>query len=143
MYRAFYDLALEVERASRSFPGEFSWLRSQMTRSSESVCANMAEGFYAQYSTEYLQSLHRCRREARELLVHVRYATDAGILQPEVLDRWSIRYEDALTQLNNVIRSIARKIAERGKAKPWPAVHEETVDYDPAVPHHPPLTINH
>jgi hypothetical protein len=34
----------------------------------------MTEGFYSQYSTEYLQALYRCRREGQETITHVRYA---------------------------------------------------------------------
>src|SRR5580700_11002193 len=74
VYQAFLALALEVEKVTRNCGPDFRWLRVQMLRSSESVCANMAEGFYTQYSTEYLQALYRCRREARETLTHLSYA---------------------------------------------------------------------
>ncbi|MCK4640133.1 MAG: four helix bundle protein [Candidatus Marinimicrobia bacterium] len=58
-------MALEVEKISRDYGYDFRWLRIQLLRASESVCANMTEGFYSQYSTEYLHSLFYCRREAR------------------------------------------------------------------------------
>src|SRR5271157_725144 len=74
VYQAFLTLALELEKKTRGFGPDFRWLRVQMLRSSESVCANMTEGFYSQYSTEYLQALYRCRREARETMTHVSYA---------------------------------------------------------------------
>ena len=72
VYQAVFDLACEVERATRKYGIDFRWLRAQVLRSSESVCANLAEGFYSQYSTEYLQALYRCRREARETMTHLR-----------------------------------------------------------------------
>jgi four helix bundle protein len=65
VYQLFFAMAIELERVTRGIPTDFRWLRNQFLRSSESVCANMAEGFYSQYSTEYLQSLYRCRKEAR------------------------------------------------------------------------------
>ena len=57
VFQACMALALSIEKNSRAFAPDFKWLRSQMLRSSESVCANMTEGFYSQYSTEYLQAL--------------------------------------------------------------------------------------
>jgi four helix bundle protein len=60
VYQAFLALALEAEKVTRNCGPDFRWLRVQMLRSSESVCANMTEGFYSQYSTEYLQALYRC-----------------------------------------------------------------------------------
>lgn len=118
VFRLFYDLALGVERASRGYPKDFWWLRGQKLRSSESVCANMTEGFYSQYSTEYRQSLFRCRREARETQTHLRYALDVAILDGTVGERLLVSYEEAIQQLNNVIGSIERKISSKGKARP-------------------------
>ena len=65
VYQMFYNIALEVEEITRDYRSDFHWLRIQVLKSSESVCANMMEGFYTQYSTEYLHSLFYCRREAR------------------------------------------------------------------------------
>lgn len=118
VYRAFFDLAAEVETATRSLGRDFQWLRSQALRSSESVCANMSEGFYAQYSTEYLQALYRCRREARETITHLKYGGTVSQLPESAVDGFILRYEDALRQLANLIASIERKIQERGKGKP-------------------------
>jgi four helix bundle protein len=47
VYQAFFGLALEVERITNDCKSEFRWLRGQALRSSESVCANMAEGFFS------------------------------------------------------------------------------------------------
>lgn len=105
-----------------------------MMRSSESICANMSEGFYSQYSIEYLQSLYRCRKEARETKVHIHYAIDVGQLNKTDVDGILTEYDDGLKQLNNLISSIERKIQERGKAKPV-----QSIVKDPEEPY----TINH
>ena len=132
VYRLFYELALKIEKTSRSFRMDFHWLRSQLLRASESVCANMTEGFYSQYSTEYLQSLYRCRREARETITHLNYAKDVGQLSPK--DELLLpTYEDGLHQLGNLIMSIERKIKLHGKSKPMPPL--------PSAINHQPLTI--
>jgi len=135
VYRLFYELALKVETMSRPFRSDFKWLRSQLLRASESVCANMTEGFYSQYSTEYLQSLYRCRREARETLTHLNYAKDTHLLTVGDEKLFS-GYEDALHQLGNLITSIERKIQIHGKSKPMNASPASSIN-------HQPLTINH
>ncbi len=100
-----------------------------MLRSSESVCANTTEGFYSQYSTEYLQALYRCRRKARETMTHVSYAQSTGQLPEDIATELHARYGEALMQLANVAASIERKIRDRGKAKPGSSVKESRAGY--------------
>lgn len=128
VYQHFYNLALKVADCTREFPRDFTWLRIQSLRASESVPANMAEGFYAQYSTEYLQCLFRCRREARETMTHLRYAGDLGLLPPETSISMLKDYESSLEELSRLIASIERKVRSFGKAKPN-AVREEAMMY--------------
>src|SRR5438132_14381871 len=78
--QAFFGLGLEVERITIDCKSEFRWLRGQALRSSESVCANMAEGFFSQYSTEYVQALYICRLAAYYMMTHLRYAADVAHL---------------------------------------------------------------
>jgi four helix bundle protein len=130
VYQLFFALAAEVEQATRGCGPDFRWLRVQVLRSSESVCANMSEGFYAQYSTEYVQSLYRCRREARETLTHLEYGITVRQLEAASVARLLGRYEEALKQLANLIASLERKIQDRGKAKPAAyALREGEVSY--------------
>ncbi len=128
VYQCLYALAIRVEKATRDFPADFRWLRGQVLRSSESVCANLTEGFYAQYSTEYVQSLYRSRREARETKTHLTYARDTGVLVAAVADPIVTEYLDGLKQLAGLIASIERKIQERGKGKPAPGLIKESTD---------------
>ena len=138
VFQRFYELAVEIERATRNFGPDFRWLRVQALRSSESVCANMAEGFYSQYSTEYVQALHRCRREGRETIVHLRYACDTGNLSVAHLGVLEEMGKDALQHLAAVITSIERKIGERSKGKPAaPPVRDDFGVYLPSMPHLP------
>lgn len=118
VYQLFMELAAKVEMVTRDVRPEFRWLRIQMLRSSESACANMTEGFYAQYSTEYLQSLYRSRREARETMTHLEYAHRVSAITPPVAAELSQQYRQALDQLGGLIIAIERKMAERGKGRP-------------------------
>ena len=125
VYPAASKLALDVETQTRDFGPDFRWLRIQCLRSSESVCANMAEGFYSQYSTEYLQALHRCRREARETIAHIRYGLGVKQLDHVVGTGLISEYEDALVQLANLMASIERKMGQYGKTKSNPSTVRE------------------
>jgi four helix bundle protein len=130
VYQLFFALAQEVEQVTRDFGPDFRWLRVQILRSSESVCANLTEGFYAQYSTEYLQALFRCRREGRETTTHLKYGEAVRQLSAETTASLLSRYEEAFRQLANLIASIERKIQERGKGKPGSSVlKEDEVEY--------------
>ncbi len=89
----------------------------------------MTEGFYAQDSTEYLQSLFRCRREARETITHLNYARDVTALEKTVAESLLSQYEAALCQLSSLIASIENKIHLHGKSKPG-VMKEDKVDYN-------------
>lgn len=143
VYQALYNLALDVEKESRGYPSDFRWLRGQKLRSSESVCANMTEGFYSQYSTEYLQSLFRSRREARETQTHLNYARDVGLISTSLVSGFLGRYEDGLHQLNHLIASIERKIESRGKGRPSTGVREESENYTVGTERAAPSPITH
>jgi len=90
----------------------------------------MTEGFYSQYSTEYLQCLFRCRREARETMTHLKYAADVSQLRSDTVSGMLNEYEGALEELSRLIASIERKVRAHGKAKPN-AVREESATYEP------------
>lgn len=150
VYQLLYALALDVERDTRCFGPDFGWLRTQILRSSESAFVNMAEGFYSQYSTEYLQSLFRSRREEKETEKHLKYAQDVGQLALEAAQDLLERYGGAARQVRGLISSIERKISIKGKAKPgYHVVRESGEEYvwrDEEVPSafdHPPSAISH
>jgi len=144
VYQQFYSLAIRIAKCTREYPSDYRWLRNQSLRSSESVPANMTEGFYSQYSTEYLQCLYRCRREARETMTHIKYAGDVHILPREIVEELNSDYENSLGSLSRLIGSIERKARAYGKAKPN-AVKEESPHYgsDSSTINHQPFPINH
>lgn len=85
----------------------------------------MTEGFYSQYSTEYLQALCRCRREAHETKLHIKYAVDTAQISAEAGRQLLEGYEKAVAQLGGLIGSIEKKIGDRGKTKPTPYLAKE------------------
>jgi len=141
VFQLFFAVAVEIEAITRGFPADFRWLRTQLLRSSESVAANMTEGFYSQYSSEYLQALFRCRREARETATHIEYAKAVGLLTAPTVAAILARNEDGLRQLSSLIASVESKMAARGKDKSRSACvaeeREEYADLTREMPDHP------
>ena len=131
VFQDLFRLAVDAERITKRYHADFRWLRSQTLRASESACANLTEGFYTQYSTEYLQALYRSRREARETMTHLRYALEIGRLDEDSTAVMLDRYRSALKQLAGLIASIERKIRDRGKSKSFSLIG------------HRPLTMGH
>ena len=131
VYQLFYKLALDVEKVTRAYPPEFRWLRGQSLRASESVPANMTEGFYAQYSTEYLHALYTCRREARETMTHLTYARDVKLLDQKIVADLLESYESGTKQLGSLIISIERKIETSGKGKSAAKAATSTINHGP------------
>jgi four helix bundle protein len=129
IYQSFLQLAIDLEKATRDFGPDFRWLRVQCLRSSESVCANLTEGFYSQYSTEYIQCLYRCRREARETMCHLEYAVLVGRLGGEAGGEFAKRYQQSLIQLAHLTRSVEHKLEQHGKSKPPSSLRESAVRY--------------
>lgn len=143
VYQRFYQLAVRTADCTRDDPADFKWLRIQSLRPSQSVPANMTEGFYSQYSTEYLQCLFRCRREARETMTHIKCAGDVLLLTSTTVKDILDNYENALEELSRLIAGIEQKVRMHGKAKPN-AVREERPLYivNPIAINHQPLTIS-
>src|SRR3989304_5542912 len=102
VYRLFFALAIDVEQATRNFGPDFRWLRVQSLRSSESVCANMTEGFYSQYSTEYIQGWNGCRKEARKTKKPIQSQIDVAVLDEHMGARLLNEYEESVTQLSGL-----------------------------------------
>jgi hypothetical protein len=50
-------------------------------------------------------------------MTHIRYASDVKLLQKSVTESICLRYDDALQQLANLIKSIERKIELKGKSR--------------------------
>jgi len=68
VFNVFPGLAVCVEKHTRRFGPDFRWLRVQLLRCSESVPANMTEGFYAQYRTEEcIPELRGARAQIRRI----------------------------------------------------------------------------
>ena len=105
VYQLAYKLAMEVFRASRTFPEDERYsLTSQIRRSSRSVAANLAEGYRKrQYPNMFVSKMADCDAEATETLVWLDFARDCGYLSPADYETLTRGYEEVGRMLSGMI----------------------------------------
>lgn len=82
-YKAAYRLALEIFRASKSWPAEERYsLTDQIRRSSRSIAANLAEGWAKRrYVAHFISKLTDADGENLETQTWLNFAHDCGYLE--------------------------------------------------------------
>lgn len=84
-YRAAYKLAMEIFRASKTWPAEERYsLTDQIRRSSRSVCANLSESWSKRrYVAHFTSKLTDADGENLETQTWLNFAHDCGYLGEE------------------------------------------------------------
>lgn len=87
VYTAAHALAIEIHSLTLSLPSFERYEEgSQIRRSSQSVTANIVEGYaLRRYKNEYLHYLYRAYGSAEETLEHLRYLAETRSLSDELL----------------------------------------------------------
>lgn len=81
VWQRSHALALDARRITRSFPRSgYSSLKSQLTRSAESIPSNIVEGCGAATSREFARFLDIAIKSTSELEYHFQLAHDSGVL---------------------------------------------------------------
>ena len=106
-YQLAYNLAMEIFKRSKGFPGKERYsLTSQIRRSSRSVVANIADGYRKrQYPNMFLSKLADCDAEAAETQVWVDFARDCGYLSIEDHKRLAAAYQELGRLLSGMMAS--------------------------------------
>lgn len=96
VYQLAYKLAMDIFKASKSFPKEEKYsLTDQIRRSSRSISANIAEGFRKrQYPKMFVSKLADADGEAAETQVWLDFARDCEYMLPELHAELIKGYED-------------------------------------------------
>ena len=96
VYQLAYKLAMDIFKASKSFPKEEKYsLTDQIRRSSRSIAANIAEGFRKrQYPKMFVSKLADADGEAAETQVWLDFARDCEYILPELHAELIKGYED-------------------------------------------------
>ena len=119
MVKEFYDL--EVWRRSRclvraiytitlKFPDdEIHGLISQLKKASNSICANIAEGFSRYHVKDKSRFYHIARGSASECISHLFVARDQQFLSEENADRLIAEFNNVCKMLNGMVRNLGAR----------------------------------
>ena len=105
VYQLAYKLAMDIFKASKSFPKEEKYsLTDQIRRSSRSVAANIAEGFRKrQYPKMFVSKLADADGEAAETQVWLDFARDCEYISPKLHDELVKGYEEVGKMLGTMM----------------------------------------
>ena len=107
VYQKLFQLHLEMSEISLKFPQfELYELGSQIRRSSNSIPANLAEGWNNRHINIYLEGINRAMGELQETLHHLKMAFKKGYLAEGDYQRYRERYLEAARMLRGLERSL-------------------------------------
>lgn len=110
VYKKLFKLALEIHQLTLSFPKfELYEPGSQLRRSSNSVPANLAEGFGNKHTNIYLECISRAKGELRETRHHLKIAHNKNYLPEHQLNNFLADYEDCSKMLFGLENALAKQ----------------------------------
>ena len=111
VYKKLCDLVIEIHDIVLTFPKfEFYELGSQLRRSSNSVPANLAEGFNNKHINIYLEGISRGQGEIRETKHHIKIAFRKGYFTKEKFEDLILKYEECSKMLRGLEKSLVKYI---------------------------------
>jgi four helix bundle protein len=110
VYKKLCKLAIKVHNLTMTFPKyEMYELGSQLRRSSNSIPANLAEGFGNKHTNIYTESISRAQGELRETSHHLKMAFRKGYIAEEELRKLIKEYTKCSKMLYRLERSLVRR----------------------------------
>jgi four helix bundle protein len=107
VYQRLCQLHLEINEISLNFPKhELYELGSQIRRSSNSVAANLAEGWNNKHINIYLEGINRAWGEMRETKHHLNMAFHKGYTSKEIFESLLNRYDECGRMLRGLEQSL-------------------------------------
>jgi four helix bundle protein len=102
------DFTVQVYRITKSFPREEMFgLSDQMRRASNSICANIAEGFSRYHTKDKVKFYYNARGSVSESVSHVLVARELKYLSPEVAAGINKQLESIKQMINAMISSVS------------------------------------
>jgi four helix bundle protein len=109
VYKKLFELHLKINELSMTFPKfELHELGSQLRWSSNSVAANIAEGWNNKHVNIYLEGINRSMGELRETKHHLNIAFRKGYLSENSYQDILMEYDECGKMLNGLARSLLR-----------------------------------
>lgn len=110
VYKKLFLLTIEVNDLTLTFPKfELYESGSQLRRSSNSIPANLAEGFGNKHTNIYLEGISRSQGELRESIHHLKIASAKKYLSDERLNLFITKYEECSKMLYGLEKSLLQK----------------------------------
>jgi four helix bundle protein len=110
VYKRLSELALKIDQLTMTFPKhELHELGSQLRRSSNSVPANLAEGFGNKHTNIFTECISRSQGELRESLHHLDIACKKGYLEKNDYEKLYNEYEECSKMLYGLEKSLLLK----------------------------------
>ena len=108
VYKKSFRLHVEVHKLTMTFPKfEMFELRSQLRRSSNSIPANIAEGYNNQHTNIYLEGLNRAIGEAQETQHHLRVALEKSYLTSDEHSDLDSRYTECIKMMFGLKKALS------------------------------------
>jgi four helix bundle protein len=109
VYKKLCEFHLDIYKLSMDFPKfELYELGSQTRRSSNSVPANLAEGWNNRHTNIYLESINRAIGELHETEHHLYIAYRKGYISEGKFNDLTDRYIECEKMLNGLYSSVMR-----------------------------------
>lgn len=110
VYRAAFDVAMDLYARSKAWPSEERYaLTDQVRRSSRSVCANIAEAWHKRsYPKHFAAKLRDASSEAAETLVWIDFAEACELLDTDEADILTERVRSVLAGLTKMVAQADR-----------------------------------
>ncbi len=115
VYKKAYELAMEVFKASKSFPAEEKYsLIDQIRRSSRSVCANLREAWAKRrYEAHFVSKLTDADGENGETETWLDFAFDCGYLSKHDHEVFIEKCQEVGAMLGSMINDPSSFILQR------------------------------
>ena len=107
VYRRAYRLSLDIHKATLGFPKVEQYaLGDQMRRASKSICANIAEGFGRQWTSDadFKRFLVIAVGSCDEMQVWSDYGRDLGYLDVSTAIAWASEYGELARMLYGLMK---------------------------------------
>lgn len=110
VYKKSFRLHIEIHELSMTFPKfEMYELGSQIRRSSNSVPANIAEGYNNQHTNIYLEGLNRAVGEAQETQHHLDAAFEKKYLGQKKFNELEASYTECIKMMFGLRKALLKK----------------------------------
>jgi four helix bundle protein len=109
VYKKLFELHLKINELSMTFPKfELHELGSQLRWSSNSVAANIAEGWNNKHVNIYLEGINRSMGELQETKHHLNRAFRKGYLNKNTYQDILAEYDECGKMLTGLTKSLMR-----------------------------------